>query len=117
MKTIEDLKTKISDAEKELEAFAPSKTSKVEPSKQLDKFTKKINARVAFIRKCILYLETSPTKEFIEKQLKDVNKGLTGIKDECKQFAKTKERVTEIKKERGFKKLSDQKKALQFILY
>lgn len=115
MKTKEELQTKITEAEKELADFVPSKTSKADPDIQTEKFAKKINIRVSFIRKCILYIETNPAQAFIEKQLKDVNKSLAGIREECK--AKTKERIAEIKKERGFKKLSDQKKTLQFILY
>lgn len=75
MKTLESVKSEIESLQKEAATEG-----------MLPRFIKKIEKKVKLLYQCQLYLETNPTKEFIEKQKADTSKKIKVINDGYKDW-------------------------------
>jgi hypothetical protein len=82
---------------------------------------KKIKREVAFLRTCRLYMESSPRKEFIESEIKEVERKLKILPSHYsswqigKVLSSYKNPYNSFLNEMGFSHLKDQLKTLKFI--
>jgi hypothetical protein len=126
MITREEIKQKISDLSVEVsDAINAGVTNGNLPAyqKSIERLKSKANKQIEFYNKCILYLESKPTDEFIAKQIRSVENVIKVIDrefdyhlDNCKnqeQFIKNR---SNFYKDRGIQKLNEQLKYLNFLL-
>jgi hypothetical protein len=91
--------------------------------KLFDRAKKEATKEIEFYKTCILYLESNPSEDFLNKQLSSVGSRITSIDrefDVAKSFAKNKEHFLKTKtkfyKDRDIDKLKTQINYLNFIL-
>lgn len=125
MITKEEIKDKILELQREVADTIESgvKNNSVKDyQKQIERIRSKANKRVEFYNRCMLYIETLPSDEFIDKQINQVKKSISAIDREfeyhlglCKNEDAFIRNKASFYKDRGIHKLNEQLEYLTFI--
>jgi hypothetical protein len=81
------------------------------------KGVKKLDDDIVLYKKCLMYLESSPSEEFVTKQHETLVNKINKINQLCeeRQLATSKDK-TEYKNALGMKELKEQLKYIEFII-